>query len=145
MKQTIPFLHQSYQGHESFRSSIGAIQHICPYRARGSEEQRGTYSFANTPLNAAQAPDATARVIHWDLRLRFDKSIVSSAAAKSEVGDVWMVGSKASSREEMVVGSAGGRIGAFSADVVVPVLEFALEAARGRRLRGILVETMALI
>ena len=52
--------------------------------------RRWTYSFANTPLKAAHAPLAIAKMIHWDLRLMFDKSIsLSSAAgiAGSDEGD----------------------------------------------------------
>jgi hypothetical protein len=43
-------------------------------------EKRRTYSFANTPLKAAHAPLAMAKMIHCDFRLRLDKSISLSSA-----------------------------------------------------------------
>jgi len=46
-----------------------------------------TYSFAKTPLKAAHAPLATARISHWDRRLIFCISIfeASSSVAQGSV------------------------------------------------------------
>lgn len=41
---------------------------------------RAAYNFANIPLNAAQHPLATARIIHWDLLLMFWREGISSSA-----------------------------------------------------------------
>jgi hypothetical protein len=48
-----------------------------------TEERLYTYSFANTPLKAAHAPLAIAKIIHWDLRLRFSISL----SLTGEIGD----------------------------------------------------------
>ncbi len=51
-----------------------------------SQRKFWTYSFANTPLNAAHAPLAIAKMIHWDLRLVLDRSI--SLSATGRIGDL---------------------------------------------------------